>query len=73
MHRLDCGVVVPKLPWHNLFIHTFCAVPRPRKLEGFVPELTIRQLPHASKADPRRHLPQSTTVIALNFERKNES
>ncbi len=54
--------------WHSLFIRTMLRRPERAELDGFVPDLTIIDLPDF-KADPARHGVRSETVIAVNFSR----
>lgn len=55
--------------WHNLFIRNLLIRPDRAALDGFVPELTILDLP-SFRADPARHGTRSETVIACNFDKK---
>ena len=67
-HRLDVRMVT-ELAWHGLFIRHLLRRPERAELDGFVPEWTIINCP-SFQADPARHGCRSSTVIALNFERK---
>ncbi|MFG1430304.1 phosphoenolpyruvate carboxykinase [Xanthobacter sp. V2C-8] len=60
--------VYTELAWHSLFIRTMLRRPERAELDGFVPELTIIDLP-SFKADPERHGVRSQTVIAVDFSR----
>jgi phosphoenolpyruvate carboxykinase (ATP) len=61
--------VFAELAWHSLFIRTLLIRPERGELAGFVPELTIVDLP-SFKADPKRHGVRSETVIAIDFSKK---
>ena len=61
--------VYTELAWHSLFIRTLLIRPEPSELAGFVPELTIIDLP-SFKADPKRHGVRSENVVAIDFARK---
>ncbi len=61
--------VFTEYAWHSLFIRNLLIRPDARELAGFVPELTIVDLP-SFKADPARHGCRSETVIACDFDRK---
>ncbi|WP_454918559.1 phosphoenolpyruvate carboxykinase [Xanthobacter sediminis] len=60
--------VYTEFAWHSLFIRTMLRRPERAELDGFVPELTIIDLP-SFKADPARHGIRSETVIAVDFSR----
>ncbi len=60
--------VFTELAWHALAIRQLLRRPEIAELAGFVPELTIINLP-SFKADPARHGCNSKTVIALDFNR----
>jgi phosphoenolpyruvate carboxykinase (ATP) len=60
--------VVTEFAWHSLFIRNLLIRPERAELEGFVPELTIIDLP-SFKADPERHGCRTETVIACDFTR----
>ncbi|WP_245454263.1 phosphoenolpyruvate carboxykinase [Aquabacter cavernae] len=60
--------VYTEYAWHSLFIRTMLRRPERSELDGFVPEMTIIDLP-SFKADPARHGVRSDTVIAVNFKR----
>ncbi len=62
-HRLNTRVIC-EYAWHALFIQHLLIVPKPQ--QGFVPGLTIIDLP-SFKADPARHGTRSETVIAIDF------
>ena len=61
--------VFTELAWHSLFIRTLLRRPERAELDGFVPELTMIDLP-SFKADPKRHGCRSETVVAIDFARK---
>ena len=67
-HRLRVRVI-NELAWHNLFIRTLLVRPDAAELAGFVPELTIIDLP-SFRADPARHGIRSETVIAVDLTNK---
>ena len=67
-HRLDVRVVT-ELAWHGLFIRHMLRRPERAELDRFVPEWTIINCP-SFKADPARHGCRTSTVIALNFDKK---
>ncbi len=60
--------VYTEFAWHSLFIRTMLRRPERAELDGFVPEMTIIDLP-GFKADPARHGVRTETVIAVNFSR----
>ncbi|PWW00522.1 phosphoenolpyruvate carboxykinase (ATP) [Hoeflea marina] len=60
--------IVTEYAWHALFIRNLLIRPERSELAGFVPELTIINLP-SFRADPQRHGCRSETVIAVNFSR----
>jgi phosphoenolpyruvate carboxykinase (ATP) len=60
--------VYTEYAWHSLFIRNLLIRPEMRELAGFVPELTIVDLP-SFRADPARHGCRSETVIACDFDR----
>ncbi|AXC49318.1 phosphoenolpyruvate carboxykinase [Paracoccus suum] len=66
--RLDVRLVT-ELAWHSLFIRHLLRRPKADELAGFAPEFTVINVP-SFKADPERHGCRSSTVVALNFERK---
>ncbi len=55
--------------WHALFIRYLLRRPEPSELAGFVPDMTIINLP-SFRADPARHGCRSQTVIAVNLTRR---
>jgi phosphoenolpyruvate carboxykinase (ATP) len=61
--------VFAEYAWHSLFIRNLLIRPPAEDLSGFVPELTIVDLP-SFRADPRRHGARTETVIACDFSRK---
>lgn len=58
--------VITEHAWQALFIHNMLIVPEGTDLDGFIPDLTIIDLPNF-KADPQRHGCRSETVIACDF------
>ena len=66
IHRLP-GVVT-ELAWHSLFIRHFLIRPETSELDGFVPDMTIIDLP-SFRADPARHGTRSETVVAIDLTR----
>ncbi len=60
--------VVTELAWHSLFIRNLLIRPDRQSLAGFLPKLTIIDLP-SFKADPGRHGSRTDTVIAIDFTR----
>jgi phosphoenolpyruvate carboxykinase (ATP) len=67
-YRLDVRVVT-ELAWHGLFIRHLLRRPAPQELDTFTPEWTLVNCP-SFQANPARHGCRSSTVIALNFDRK---
>ncbi len=67
-HRLDVRVVT-ELAWHGLFIRHMLRRPDNDELKSFDPDFTIINCP-TFKADPEKHGCRSTTVIALDFEKR---
>jgi len=61
--------VFTELAWHSLFIRQLLIRPERSELAGFIPELTIVDLP-SFKADPKRHGVRSETVIAIDFSKR---
>ncbi len=55
--------------WHSLFIRNLLIRPAPGKLEAFLPDLTIVDLP-SFRADPARHGCRTETVIACDLTRR---
>ncbi|WP_425428310.1 phosphoenolpyruvate carboxykinase [Bosea psychrotolerans] len=68
VHRVKARVFT-ELAWHSLFIRNLLIRPEIEEIAGYVPELTIVDLP-SFKADPKRHGCRSETVIAIDFTRK---
>jgi phosphoenolpyruvate carboxykinase (ATP) len=66
-HRIKVRVYT-EYAWHSLFIRTMLIRPPKADLAGFVPEMTIIDLP-SFKADPKRHGVNSETVIAVDLSR----
>ncbi|MDF1600763.1 phosphoenolpyruvate carboxykinase [Mesorhizobium sp. YIM 152430] len=66
-HRLPTRVVT-EYAWHSLFIRNLLIRPDAADLAGFVPKLTIIDLP-SFRADPERHGSRTDTVIAVDFSR----
>ncbi|GAB1718055.1 MAG: Phosphoenolpyruvate carboxykinase (ATP) [Nitrobacter sp.] len=60
--------VFTELAWHSLFIRTLLRPPETSALAGFVPELTVVDLP-SFRADPKRHGVRSENVVALDLTR----
>ncbi len=60
--------VVTEYAWHSLFIRNLLIRPDAADLAGFVPKLTIIDLP-SFRADPERHGSRTETVIAVDFSR----
>ncbi|MEH3118496.1 MAG: phosphoenolpyruvate carboxykinase [Methylorubrum populi] len=67
-HRVRARVYT-ELAWHSLFIRNLLIRPERDALSGYVPELTIVDLP-SFQADPARHGCRSKTVIAIDFSQK---
>jgi phosphoenolpyruvate carboxykinase (ATP) len=61
--------VFTELAWHSLFIRTLLRRPETSELAGFIPELTVIDLP-SFRADPKRHGVRSENVVAIDFVRK---
>jgi len=66
-HRVGVRVFAERA-WHALFIRNLLIRPTGEELAGFVPRLTIVDLPGFG-ADPERHGTRSETVIAADFTR----
>lgn len=64
-HRISVRVVC-EYAWHALFIRNLLIRPEIKDLAGFVPQLTIIDLP-SFKADPKRYGVRSETVIACDL------
>jgi len=60
--------VICEYAWHSLFIRTLLRRPEADELAGFVPQMTIIDLP-SFRADPARHGCRSETVIAVDLTR----
>jgi phosphoenolpyruvate carboxykinase (ATP) len=60
--------VITELAWHSQFIRNLLIRPEPAALEGFVPQMTIIDLP-SFRADPARHGSRGETIIAVDFTR----
>ncbi|MBL8584225.1 MAG: phosphoenolpyruvate carboxykinase, partial [Rhizobiaceae bacterium] len=60
--------VVTEFAWHSLFIRNLLIRPDAEDLDGFLPQMTIIDLP-SFKADPARHGTRTETVIAVDFSR----
>ncbi|MBX3568135.1 MAG: phosphoenolpyruvate carboxykinase [Rhizobiaceae bacterium] len=65
--RLNARVVT-EFAWHSLFIRNLLIRPAADELSGFVPGLTIIDLP-SFRADPARHGSRTETVIAVDLSR----
>jgi phosphoenolpyruvate carboxykinase (ATP) len=61
--------VFTEYAWHSLFIRNLLRRPGYDELAGYVPDLTIVDLP-SFKAEPARHGTRSDTVIAVDFGRR---
>src|SRR5215218_10153553 len=61
--------VFTEYAWHSLFIRNLLRRPSYDELAGYVPDLTIVDLP-SFKAEPARHGTRSDTVIAVDFGRR---
>ena len=63
--------IFTQLAWHSLFIRQLLIRPERDDLAGFVPELTIIDIP-SFKPDPKRHGGRegSDTMVAIDFTRK---
>ena len=68
VHRLDVRMVT-ELAWHGLFIRHLLRRPDRAELDSFVPEWTVINCP-SFEADPVRHGCRTSTVIAMNFDKK---
>jgi phosphoenolpyruvate carboxykinase (ATP) len=60
--------VVTEFAWHSLFIRNLLIRPDAAALAGFVPKMTIIDLP-SFRAKPARHGTRSETVVALDLTR----
>ncbi|MCL2714818.1 MAG: phosphoenolpyruvate carboxykinase [Alphaproteobacteria bacterium] len=60
--------VFTELAWHSLFIRTLLIRPEVADLAGFVPDLTLIDIP-TFRADPARHGCRSENVVAIDFAR----
>ncbi|MEM8956422.1 MAG: phosphoenolpyruvate carboxykinase [Pseudomonadota bacterium] len=67
-HRVDVRLIT-ELAWHNLFIRHMFRCPTPAEVDVFEPEFTVINCP-GFMADPARHGCRSTTVIAVNLDKK---
>jgi phosphoenolpyruvate carboxykinase (ATP) len=61
--------VFTEYAWHSLFIRNLLIRPEQDDLPGYVPDLTIVDLP-SFKADPARHGCRSETIIAVDLARR---
>ena len=61
--------VISELVWHNLFIRHLLIKPEISKLENFVSDFTIINIP-SFQATPKKHGCRTETVIAINLEEK---
>ena len=59
--------VISELVWHNLFIRHLLIKPEVPKLENFVSDFTIINIP-SFQAIPKKHGCRTETVIAINIE-----
>ena len=60
--------VITEYAWHSLFIRNLLIRPQPEQLDGFLPKMTIVDLP-SFRADPARHGCRTETVIAVDLTR----
>ncbi|MEW9806201.1 phosphoenolpyruvate carboxykinase [Mesorhizobium sp. ZMM04-5] len=60
--------VVTEYAWHSLFIRNLLIRPEVADLDGFLPRMTIIDLP-SFRTDPARHGTRSETVIAIDLMR----
>ncbi|BCJ92101.1 phosphoenolpyruvate carboxykinase [ATP] [Terrihabitans soli] len=60
--------VYTEYAWHSLFIRTMLIRPPQADLAGFVPDMTIIDLP-SFKADPKRHGARTETIIGVDLSR----
>ncbi|TKT82780.1 phosphoenolpyruvate carboxykinase [Aquamicrobium sp. LC103] len=60
--------VITEFAWHSLFIRNLLIRPEHSQLAGFIPQMTIIDLP-SFRADPERHGCRTETVIAIDFTR----
>jgi len=60
--------VVTEHAWHSLFIRNLLIRPAREALAGFLPKMTVIDLP-SFRADPARHGCRSETVIAIDLSR----
>ena len=67
-HRVKARVFT-EFAWHSLFIRNLLIRPDRSVIAGYVPDMTIIDLP-SFQADPARHGCRSKTVIAIDFSRK---
>ena len=67
-HRVKARVYT-ELAWHSLFIRNLLIRPAADEIAGYVPQMTIVDLP-SFRADPARHGCRSETVVAIDFTRK---
>ncbi len=66
-HRVKARVYT-EYAWHSLFIRNLLIRPEAGEIPGYVPDLTIIDLP-SFRADPARHGCRSETIIACDFSR----
>jgi phosphoenolpyruvate carboxykinase (ATP) len=67
-HRLKVRAFT-QYAWHSLFIRNLLIRPAKADLAGFMPDLTLIDLP-SFRADPERHGCRSQTIIAVDFSRR---
>lgn len=60
--------VITEYAWHSLFIRNLLIRPQREALDGFLPQMTIIDLPSFT-ADPARHGCRTETVIAIDLSR----
>lgn len=68
VHRLDVRMIT-ELAWHGLFIRHLLRRPAHAELDAFLPDWTVINCP-SFQADPARHGCRTSTVIAMNFDKK---
>ena len=67
-HRVDLRMVT-ELAWHGLFIRHLLRRPDRAALDDFMPDWTVINCP-SFQADPARHGCRTSTVVAMNFDKK---
>ncbi|WP_299970904.1 phosphoenolpyruvate carboxykinase [uncultured Roseobacter sp.] len=61
--------MITELAWHGLFIRHMLRRPDREDLDDFLADFTVINCP-SFQADPARHNCRSTTVIAMNFDKR---